>query len=284
MMERLALWRGVFYEGSNYAVRSIHPATVISPVSCDFTTTHHRNEVVFREDTFDPVTRIRRGRLYVEMDGDPNCWDQVTVDNGNTYNWGNLHPTASYEPWKPDNNIKKIDGRIIQIGMDGFETKWRIVGIEKIFIGHILLTLRANSLLGVIPELASAITDKDGNAVDPKPVQESLDALIDAFHRQQPIPTVDVARETAKVILTAWIGQDVQGDDLGDVIKKIPNNKYRTNWAASIINRLHPRGKASARESLALQGIALRTVTDDDAESSVHLVGLLLREIEWVVL
>lgn len=281
MMERLALWRGIFYEGSNYAVRSIHPATVISPVSCDFITTHHRNEVVFREDTFDPVTRIRRGRLYVEMDGDPNCWDQVTVDNGNTYNWGNLHPTASYEPWKPDNKIKKIDGRIIQIGMDGFETKWRIVGIEKIFIGHILLTLRANSLLGVIPELASAITDKDGNAVDPKPVQESLDALIDAFHRQQPIPTVDMARETARVILRWWCGGEVEQDDLTDAIKGIPSDQCMPQWASKILARLHPRGKSAEQERQAAKGKPLRPVVEEDAQCAVELVGLLLREIGW---
>ncbi len=281
MIERLAVWQDAFYEGSGYAVRTVHPATVISPVSCDFIPTYGGNKAIFREDSFDPVTRIRRGRLYVDKTS-IHRWDQVKIDtHNNTYNWGNLRPTASYESWQPSNN-EKIDGSIIQIGAGGFETKWRIVGLEKIYIGHILLTLRANSLLGVIPELSDTITDKDGSIADVKPVQIALGSLVDAFHRQQAMPTVDVARETAKVILTAWIGQSAEGKDLAKVINEIPNGKDLARWSASIVNRLHPRGKAAERELQASQGIALRTVTDDDAESSVHLVGMLLREIGWV--
>lgn len=278
-MDRLAFWKDVFYEGSSYAVRTIPPATVISPVSCDFIPTHRKNEVLFREDNFDPVTRIRRGRLYVDKSG-VHGWDQVTVDSGITYNWGNLRPTASYELWKPDNN-NKIDGSIVQIGMDGFETKWRIVGIEKIFIGHILLTLRANSLLGVIPELSVAITDKDNNPVDANPVQASLDALVDAFHHQQATPIVHVARETCRVILAAWIGPSALEHDLGKVINKIPKGKEMLTWAASIVNRQHPRGKSAEQEKQAANGVTLRPVVDEDAEVSVHLIGMLLREIGW---
>ncbi|MHB8392505.1 MAG: hypothetical protein ACYDBH_23470 [Acidobacteriaceae bacterium] len=278
MNERLALWRDAFYEGTDRIQRMIRPTPVISPVSCDFITV--TNEVIFREDSFDPVTRIRRGRLYIDGRSVHQS-DRVYVNDLNTYNWGNLHPERSYDPWKPDTNSQHVNGHTVQIGADGFETKWRIVGVEKISIGHILLTLRANSLLGVIPELADAIADKDGNHVGAKSVQAALDSLVNAFHRQQATPTVDVARETAKVILTAWIGQDAQRGDLGDVIKKIPNSKCLTNWAASIVNRLHPRGKSAEQERQAAEGVALRPVAWEDAEVSVHLVGMLLREIGW---
>lgn len=258
----------------------VHPATVISPVSCDFIPIYGENKAIFREDSFDPVTRIRRGRLYVDKTS-IHRWDQVKIDtHNNTYNWGNLRPTASYESWQPSNN-EKIDGSIIQIGTGGFETKWRIVGLEKIYIGHILLTLRANSLLGVIPELSDTITDKDGNIVDVKPVQTALGSLVDAFHRQQATPTVDVARETARVILTHWIGQSANTKDLGKVINEIPKHKDMAKWAASIINRLHPRGKSAEQENQATNGVTLRPVAMEDTEASVHLVGMLLREIGW---
>lgn len=280
MIERLAVWQDAFYEGSGYAVRTVHPAIVISPVSCDFIPIYGGNKAIFREDSFDPVTRIRRGRLYIDKSGE-HIWREVKVDNSiTTLNWGNWRPTASYEPWQPSNN-EKIDGSIIQIGAGGFETKWRIVGLEKIYIGHILLTLRANSLLGVIPELVNEIADKDGNTVDSKPVQAALDSLVDAFHRQQAIPTVDVARETAKVILTVWIGQSAKIKDLGKVINEIPKNKDMAQWAVSIVNRLHPRGKLAERENQAADGVTLRPVVDEDAEVSVNLVGMLLREIGW---
>lgn len=186
MLERLALWNGVFYEGNEHAVRTIHPQPVISPASCPFVTSMRTlgvNDAVFREDNFDPVTRIRRGRIYVGGKGE-HKWDQVEVDGGHPYNWGNLKPEVSYKPWKPDTNPEKIIGHNIHVGMDGFETKWRIVGVEKITIGQVLLTLRATSLLGVVPEIANVIADKDGNAIDIKPVQAALDALVDTIHRQ----------------------------------------------------------------------------------------------------
>jgi hypothetical protein len=65
MIEKLAVRRGVFYEGDNNDLRAIHPTPVVSRASCPFITTPAGLEVIFREDSFDPVTRIRRGRLYV---------------------------------------------------------------------------------------------------------------------------------------------------------------------------------------------------------------------------
>ena len=296
MMEKLALRRGLFYEGDTQDLRAIHPTPVISPISCAFITPVDRDDVVFREDSFDPVTRIRRGRLYVRNGSGPNEWFPGRVDHGHyhpyfpgeTRSGSSWIADLSYDAWQA-NNVKSedINGQIVQVGAHGYMTPWCIVGAERIAIGHILLTFRANSLLGVIPELASAITDKSGNAVDLKPVQTALDSLVDTFHRQQATPTVDVARETARVVLAAWVGESARGKDLGKVIRQIPctegaapspESRCLTHWAASIVNRLHPRGKSAEQES---QNVNLRPVIDEDAEVSVHLVGMLLREIGW---
>jgi hypothetical protein len=284
MLERMVLWQGVFYEGNAHAVRTISPQPVISQASCNFIVgvgSHEKDELVFREDSFDPVTRIRRGRLYVNRKA-AHVWDQVNIDNGmHLYNWGNWKPDASYEPWKPDTNFEKFNSLNIQIGGEGLETKWRIVGLEKITIGHVLLTMRATSLLGVIPELANAITDKDGNVIDKKPIRESLDSLVDAFHRQQATSTVDMARETARVILRWWCGDLVEKMDLTDAIKGIPKNRYMAQHASHILAKLHSRGKSSEQERQAEKGSPLRPVIEEDAECAVNLVGLLLREIGW---
>ena len=68
---------------------------------------------------------------------------------------------------------------------------------------------------------------------------------------------------------------------MGGVIKLIPADKKLTTWAASITNRLHPRGKSAEREERASKGVTLRPVVHEDAEACVELVGLLLRELEW---
>src|ERR1043165_4394277 len=68
----------VFYEGPIGFGRAVWPSPVLSPASViarkedanqlpEAATWLHK--VVFREDSFDPVTRIRRGRLFKWADG-----------------------------------------------------------------------------------------------------------------------------------------------------------------------------------------------------------------------
>jgi len=278
----LALWNGMFYEGSSHFVRPIHPMPVLSQAHCDFIQLYGAMKLVFREDSFDPVTRLRRGRLYIEKN-ETNQWfgTRLMRDDGMVYanaTTGPITPTESYERWLPESmHENDIVGHTLELGAGAFKTKWRVVGAELLSIGHVMLTLRATSLMGVIPDLAETITDASGNQVDLADVTKGLNKLVDALHRQQETSTVDVARETARVILTRWIGGDAMGKDLGKAIGKIPPGSDVLKWTASIINRLHPRGKSSEQERL-----GLREPSEDDAELSVHLVGMILREIGWV--
>ena len=278
----LAFLNGMFFEGSSNFVRFIRQTPVLSQASCDFIQPIGTMKLVFREDSFDPVTRLRRGRLYVEKN-ETNQWFGTRLINGDGMIYadgvtGPFAPTESYERWLPTSmHENDIVGRILELGAGAFKTKWRVVGAELLSIGHVMLTLRATSLMGVIPDLAETITDASGNQVDLADVTKGLNKLVDALHRQQETSTVDVARETARVILTRWIGGDAMGKDLGKAIGKIPPGSDVLKWTASIINRLHPRGKSSEQERL-----GLREPSEDDAELSVHLVGMILREIGWV--
>ena len=112
-------------------------------------------------------------------------------------------------------------------------------------------------------------------------VRVSLNQLADIYHRFQPVPTVDAARETTRVILAAWIGSKANCQDLGGVINLIPKEMSVLCSAAHIVNRLHPRAKTAEQETQAKKGNTLREPTEDDAQTSVHLVGMMLREIGW---
>jgi hypothetical protein len=154
-----------------------------------------------------------------------------------------------------------------------------------------VFTLRGQSLLGALPEPATELPDQAGNPLEPdklKDVRDGLDRLVDTYQRLQPVPTVDAARETARVIVAAWVGKDAYGKDLGDASKKIPceggkkpENRCIAHWATLIISRLHPRGKSAEQEKQEPEGVMLRSVVDEDAECAVHLIGLLLREFGW---
>ncbi len=279
--------RGLVYEGDSYVLRAIHPIPVITTAQCEFIeeVPGKPKGIVFREDIFDPVTRIRRGRFYRSGD-DVRGWRAEQVHN---YPFG-PHVGVGGGVWDADARYNvvehlstgaRIESSLVFLGETNYETQWRVVAAEKISTGHLLFTLRAMSSLGALPELAAQLKNNDGDSVTISPIQSALDKIVNAFHIQQAIPIVDVCRESARVILAAWVGESAETNDLSNVIKKIPGDQLLIDRAASIINRLHPRGKSSEQENQAKSGKNLRMIADEDAEASVHLIGLILREIGW---
>jgi hypothetical protein len=53
---------GDYYEGNFVFLRPIYPRSTVSSARLSNVVIH--GEVVFREDSYDPTTRIRRGRFY----------------------------------------------------------------------------------------------------------------------------------------------------------------------------------------------------------------------------
>lgn len=287
----LALRNGLVYEVEGNFGRAIHPIPTLTHASCSAISVPaavNRTGLLFREDSFDPVSRVRRGRMYVHAD---NPSHGHSAENIHNYPFGehigvgvDWKAESLYRPLadKDINTVAPLDGAQVDLGDSPFQTAWRVVGAERVSTGDLLFTLRAISALGAIPRLGEVILNEAGNSVNAGPVVAALDKFVDAFQVQQPVPVMDVGRETAKVILTAWLGSEsAEAKDLGKVIEAIPSDKDVARWAARIINRLHSRGKSAGQENQAAKGKALRPVIDEDAETSVHLVGLLLREIGW---
>lgn len=290
---QLATRRGLVYEGELNFYRAIHPIPVLTRATCVWLPSGADWQAcpspLFREDSFDPVTRIRRGRLYVRGDRPPQ---NLPVANVHNYPFG-PHIGVGTGEWDAECFYRpihqgdvapttRLEAAQIELGDQGFTTRWRVVANERISSGELLFTLRAIAPLSTLPVLVNTLPTLDGATADATAVRQAMDQLVDAFHRQQATPVVDVARETVKVILTSWLGASAHGKDLGKVIEGIPDDKPLMRWAASIVNRLHPRGKSAERETRAAQGVMLRPVVDEDAETSVHLVGLVLREVGWV--
>lgn len=286
-----AIRRNLAYEGITESyMHAIHPLPTITSARCEFYNDpgSSTRAVVFREDSFDPVTRIRRGRFYIDAGG-LEATSQSSVYNGP---YGPHIGAGGNSGWRADRYFRPInsaglradvhiEGSHVTLGEPPFATNWRVVGAETITTAEILFTLRSISLVGVIPEIGATIHGNGGHEIDKAPIQEALDKLVDAFHKQHPTPIVDVTRETTRVILAAWMGSPAATQDLGAVIRKIPEDRTLVREAAYIVNRLHPRGKSAEQETRARTGSVLRPVVDEDAETSVHLVGLILREIGW---
>ena len=281
----LAFRRGIVYEGNRHQLWTLYPTPLISRAVCAFI---EGQNLVFREDSFDPMTRIRRGRFYRLCGERSGKWKASSVSNGL---YGSLVGISS-DIFDEDYSFelaliqkdKVIRKEIVRIGEGNAMTAWHVVGVEQNIFGQQVYTLRAQSLLGVLPELSDVPLDRENGPVEQDKITQvrvSLNQLTDIYHRFQPVPTVDAARETTRVILAAWIGSKANCQDLGGVINLIPKEMSMLCSAAYIVNRLHPRTKTSEQETQAEKGITLREPTEDDAQTSVHLVGMLLREIGW---
>lgn len=239
----------------------------------------------FREDSYDPIARIRRGRFYSAENSSQPQYCLVSP-----------HPAVPMESIAPDihahnkqleifygNPIwhKHIEGKrelpLVLLGADARFTAWTIISVEAIVTGEDLVTLKARSSFGILPK----IIDANVPAAFRAKLSETLALFADEVHRASPVSVIDRARDAATHALLAYFqlqGSDAQ--DLGKLIKRLQDeNKTVAASAANIIARLHARAKPSEQEKR-----ELRSIREQDAELATQCLGALLCETglaEW---
>ncbi|MGH8564027.1 MAG: hypothetical protein ACREXW_08005 [Gammaproteobacteria bacterium] len=116
----------------------------------------NRAEMVFREDSFDPVTRFRRGRFY-KSSGDSRPSQQYVFPHPIYGNWGSLIATGDGRVERRlfvfDQLQCKPPQEMVAVGSG--ESLWRVLGAERITTGEYLVTLKARHASGVLPVLNS---------------------------------------------------------------------------------------------------------------------------------
>ncbi len=278
------------YEGNVNLLNAVYPMPSLSPVVVGeitqrfFGNRYPTTPPLFREDSFDPTTRIRRGRIYC-LDNPQGQYDAQRVNHypyapptSDRARFYNMTTYCSSQPAGPAPASMRL---LIFLGDAGYKTAWHVIGVERLFNGETLFTLKSANTLGTLPNLDEVALPTERR----KQICEGFEKVADAAYKYMPVPIVDVCREFARVILAAWlptVGQpEPQGDDLGGVIKAVPDNRVGIKSAAGIVNRLHSRGKSSEQELQTQKGYDIREVSDEDGELSVSLVGFLLRELGW---
>lgn len=243
---------------------------------------------VFREDVFDPVTRVRRGRLYESasntqalgypVSAHPFDHEVVREIAAQRKLIKNLYAYAPCHTFL--NRADRGLGTTLALGHGRSFSLWRVIQTELVVSDDVMVTLKAISAYGILPEL-------DGeklNAEDRQPVERALERVVSSAFRESAISVIDHCRNAATVILSRWMVQQgaqssILTRDLGEVAKVIgqePYCKAAARNAAEVIRLLHPRGKANEQETK-----GLRLPVDEDAEAAIHALGFLLREIGW---
>jgi hypothetical protein len=289
--------RGLVFEGHDtYGAHLVWPVPIMTPaqfvdssakeysgLNSGGATTYY-----FREDMFDPVSRIRRGRFYKFSGSRGAQWyvlpfpqviiPQIGKDNEGLISVPSLADYRSCAVSGELNNLA-IAHALVVLGQGKSSTIWSIIHVETSFTGEEMVTLKARQSLGALPEVNMEKLQKmdDGN------IHEALQTLEDDYHLASPESVVDRANEAATRIMNAFLqlmGRPTQ-DSLFKAIteagKLEPQDKKEiVRNAADVVRLLHGRTKYAVQKDK-----NTRDVREQDAELAVQCIGVMLSDLGW---
>jgi hypothetical protein len=156
---------------------------------------------IFREQSFDPVTRVRRGLIYEAY---PGGQPQSCLTRGHpsqllsNHRQGESMTKQLYWYWPCQALLRQPfrgQGLTLALGKDEALSRWRIVQVERVIGDDVLVTLKALSAFGVLPDLKL-------DSVPPEhreSVARALDRVLDSAFREGPISVIDQCRNAAVV-------------------------------------------------------------------------------------
>ncbi|WP_286506184.1 hypothetical protein [Variovorax davisae] len=171
------------------------------------------------------------------------------------------------------------------VGLDiavgsGYASIWRVVQTERMANLDVLVTLKALTTFGVLPDIDDAMVPRQSLGA----VRDAMDRASDSAYREIPTSVIDQCRNAANVVLSHWLvangaADSVLKNDLGATLIKVQQDASRREaacFAGSLINRLHPRGKANEQASK-----GLRVPVEEDSLIAIQALGFILREVGW---
>lgn len=245
---------------------------------------------IFREDSFDPVTRTRRGRLYEPQpgQGQPNVQrvgphpyeDPMMRQVGaggrvakTLYTFTACHPLLNLQD--------QGQGMTLALGDARAASPWRIIQTEALANGSVMVTLKSLSAFAIIPAVDYRQIAPEHHAA----IAEAVERVMNSAFRETPTSVVDHCRAALTVLLSRWLVQSGRESgealslDLGPLARRMEAHEMTcVSSAATIVARLHARGKPNEQ-----QARGLRSPEAGDDEFALEAVGLSLREFGWAV-
>jgi hypothetical protein len=243
---------------------------------------------IFREDTFDAVTRTRRGRLYFQAEGSQPTTTSVTPHPyedpfGRSAGQGGLTRKTLYTYMACTPLLQKAkqgQGSILALGTAQAASAWRVVQTEILVCRNVMVTLKALSTFDILPEIdMTKVSTEHQN-----PVKEAFDRALDSAFRETSISVIDHCKNAIAVIVARWLVQQghdksVLSKDIGDVAKAVlvaPYKMFVIGNLAQVTARLHARGKGNEQHAK-----EARLPTEEDAQLALETLGVILRDIGW---
>ena len=284
---------GRVYEGSSGSGIPIEGRANLFPIAFQelnfFAPTHNVDgfpPLLLREDSFDPITKIRRGRVVkLSTETQPKVWrvhDPFRKDL-KLVGWasGTAQETEliTYQrsPLNELRGLSKFPN--ITIGEAPHHSIWGILAIEKQYDGALLLTLKAVRSLGVVPDI-------DFNKYSAPVRAELKRALVQvevSANKLSPKDTVDRCRDALSIVFGDLA--DNLTLDLGQGISKyLERNKVKDpkrdgqdliSRNADIVRLLHSRCKPNESHKH-----STRPIDEEDANLALNCLWFVLTELD----
>lgn len=253
-------------------------------------------QTIFLEESFNPITRTKRGYLY-QKDNKTQPREWIV----------SLHPTTSvsdlevirdqyaeikkalwtFEHYRItySHSIEEINKTRIVLGNGNAISIWKIIQIETNLAGEEFLTIKAVSNLGVLPEINMASIPQKYY----KKCLECIGKVVDTAYQSGPENIVDRCRDAASLFFNVWheieLGQPVT-TDLQKTIKKLEsastnNPKIEKRIAFNCgrtIAVFHSRCKPIEQEKHNPPPI-----NEDDGQLALHCLAAIMRELGFAL-
>ncbi|WP_125717401.1 hypothetical protein [Pseudoalteromonas rubra] len=240
---------------------------------------------IFREESFDPITKIRRGFIYRLNDYQPVIWRvqdpgrKDLVESAWAKGAAQELEAISYQIDALSYLRCLNKSPRVVLGEEPFQSFWKVLAIETQFDGKPILTLKAMSSFGAVPELIPEQLPDDCKAL----LITKVENVETAANRLGAIETVDACRNALSVVFGSLAG-DLKLDLGAGISKRICLNKEKGNsngqdlltHTAEIVRRLHSRGKANE-----MVKHETRPISEEDANLALNCFWFVLVELGW---
>lgn len=236
--------------------------------------------LLFREDGFDTVSMMRRGRIYRPDTSYPTQCDVRPISPVELVDAGEsrgvirkslrcFHPylLSSHSPAKR---------AFAAIGDANSYSMWRIVSSDRTFLDEELVTMRPLYFLGALPDLSvERISDRWRLQLT-----ETVEKVVASMYKADADSIVELCRHAASASLFAFFDdkiQDLGKTDLGALAKRAEEKQKRiVASSAKILADLHSRVKPNMHLEH-----GFHPVCDRDAELAIQCLSFILRDLGY---
>ncbi len=283
---------GTVYEGSNkyWGSRALITAPYLFDLQIGETpeealnkllkSTSEFDKLLFREDSFDAISIVRRGRIYIPEKQQPcQCRvfpvNEAEINEARSSNGVVKKDLYTYKEYRlPSWNPSKET--FAAIGSKAAYSMWRIVSNDRMYSSEEIVTMRPLYFIGVLPDLSPNKIPETWRSQ----VLESVQKVVDSMYKANADSIVELCRHAASAALFAEFYKEiskVNKKDLGELAKIAEQKERRIiAYCGKTIADLHSRLKPNIQ-----MHYACRTVSDRDAELAVQCLSFMLRDLGY---